>query len=66
MKEIMNNESNENGIGTEIGNNGSGSNGTEVKNTVWSMTPLEKKKYPLMHIMEYRLCVPMKTSILQA
>ena len=41
MKEIMNNESNGNGIG--IGNNGTGNNGAEVKNTAWSMTPLEKR-----------------------
>ncbi|MFR8382800.1 MAG: hypothetical protein ACLVB3_09455 [Clostridium sp.] len=39
--EIRNNESNVD----EIGNNGIGNNGTEVKNTVWGAAPLEKKHH---------------------
>ena len=58
MSEIMNNGMN------EIGSNGIKGNGTEEKK--YSTTLLEKRKYLLMLIMGYRLCVPMKISILQA
>ena len=60
MSEIMNNGMN------EIGSNGIKGNGTEEKKYRKSTTLLEKRKYLLMLIMGYRLCVPMKISILQA
>ena len=60
MSEIMNNGMN------EIGSNGIKGNGTEEKKYRIEHDSIGERKYLLMLIMGYRLCVPMKISILQA
>ncbi len=60
MSEIMNNGMN------EIGSNGIKGNGTEEKKYRIEHDSIGEKEVPIDAYYGYRLCVPMKISILQA